>query len=354
MSLLFLLASLGLSQKCSEYSCKSAATQFLPGQCIQSIPLESDTEKILLAFCTDQYHSYCPPANMNASCQLPPQQPTINIAGIDEPCTFDINCLDGICVDSKCTVLPDLNGQCQRDTQCPVGQYCNSACAPQVGLNGACTRDEMCKNNLGCHQGLCTNYFTINTTDELNECINNENYLCESGACRAVNGLSYCIPIMASPNPLPISCYYDDQCTINGTFGDNTNFTTSCTCGYNGFGFASCGLAPGDQGYLNYTKSMNKWLNSQNVSLCHTTRRTNLECIKHYWNYTNFVTLAYTKEYALNYPEIVYNDNCVKDIYQTYYWKLKQMLDDISNNNNNHHKKSDGIILAAIIGLFYF
>lgn len=346
--LIFLLGHLGLSQKCNEYSCKSSSSQFLPGQCIQSAP-GPITLKMTLTICTDLYHSYCPPVLSNATCQLPPQQSYINIAAVGETCQFDENCLDSICQSGICTGI-GIRAPCQRDTQCEVGLYCNVTCLSQVNLGDQCVRDEMCANNFGCYKGLCTKYFTIPESETIDYCTDNENYLCTSGACREIDGISYCAPASKSEAALPISCFFDDMCIINQPIGPASNFTTSCLCGYNGFGFASCGLAPGDGIYLNYTKAINQWLSSTNITNCHTTRRTDLSCIVNYWDYANYTTLAYFQSYALGYSETVFNDDCVKNVYKSYYWGLQKQYNALGQPSNP--LKSAGFLIG-LVSYFY-
>ena len=336
MFLIFYLLSPVISQLCAQYSCKSSTVSFPPGQCISSS--QQITQRISLSICTDQYHYYCPPDLSNTTCQLPPSTPSTNIASVGEPCTFDENCLDSICVQGICSGLP-ANSSCSEDTQCGVGLYCNNICLPQTLLNSPCHRDEMCANSLGCFENKCVNYFILQGFTELENCVNNENFLCATGACFESEGSFYCLPsidtqtALKTPanNPLPADCSEDDDCLL--VFDEGLNDTSRCSCGFNGFGSSFCGLFPGDQAFVNYTQFVNAWVNSENITKCHTARRTNLNCIKNYWNYPSFVSLAYFQAFAHKYPEVVYNDDCVKNIYQPYFWNLQQQYQQIQQNN---------------------
>ena len=209
----------------------------------------------------------------------------------------------------------------------------------------------MCQNNYGCYQGICTAYYTVDGLQQVDTCTENENYLCKSGACRNVGGSNYCLQSSKSAAALPISCIFDDDCTVNEAVGSDSNYTTYCTCGFNGFGFASCGLAPGDTIYVNYTSAMSYWLSSTNVTNCHTTRRSDLGCIRNFWSYENFTTLAYYQAYTTLYAQTVYNDDCVKNVFQAYFWGLQNQFNSIQEKNNS--RKSVAQVLIAMLTIFY-
>ena len=345
----FLLAlAFTYASPCIQYSCKSHFNSFPPGQCLQSI-MTPNNLSIALKVCMDEYISYCPPVLSNATCSLPPSSPTVNIAVIGEPCQLDENCLDSLCTHGFCMGL-GANKPCQRDTQCNVGFFCSGVCTAQLAANNSCIRDEMCMNNFACQSGICTTYYSVPAQAEVLSCINNENFLCTSGACRVINGQNKCVTNSTSGQALPISCGYDSQCLIVLDADLKENYTTGCTCAQNGLGVHFCGLAPGDQVYLNYSIAMKKWLGSKQVNSCHTTRRTNLNCVQTYWDYEDYVTLGYFMMYALNYPIYQYSDNCVQKVYQKTFRNLQEQYLEIVNKS----KTSGAIMTAVIISLFYF
>jgi hypothetical protein len=141
-------------------------------------------------------------------------------------------------------------------------------------------------------------------------------------------------------------CFYDDECTA--LLEPGSNFYTKCLCSQNGYGYLMCSLAPGDDIYMNYTRFLGKWMNSKAINKCHTTRRTNLNCVKAYWDYQDYVSLAYFQTYTLNYTQFNNSDSCVKNIYQNSFWQLQAEYLSFTVE-----KESSALILALGISLFY-
>ncbi|OMJ76337.1 hypothetical protein SteCoe_24323 [Stentor coeruleus] len=344
LALLTILISSAYALNCTQLSCRSAYDDFEVNQCMKANDGINGLE-LALQICNDQFYSFCPTTIGNNTCQLPPQQPKVNIAAAGEPCALDINCIDGTCENGICNSLYSQGWSCQRDTQCGVGFYCETTCKPQVPSGEICSRDEMCVNSCGCFLGVCKNYFTIGNYSIIPSCNDGQNFLCESGACIMYNGNFICLP----QNKLNVSspfCYYDSECTA--LLEPGINFNTKCLCAQNGYGYLMCSLAPGDDIYMNYTNILGKWVNSKVISKCHTTRRTNLNCVKAYWDYQDYVTLAYFQAYALNYTQFNNSDSCVKNIYQSSFWRLQAEYFSFTKN-----KESGGLILALGISLFY-
>jgi Dickkopf N-terminal cysteine-rich region len=338
------------SLRCPQYSCTSFYNPLSAGQCIQSVKV-NENQVLTLGVCQGLYYTYCPPVLTNATCQLPPSSPSVNYVSAGEPCALDENCLDTKCINGRCAGFGPGTA-CTRDTQCEVGLYCNQTCLTQLTEGKQCSRDEMCTNNYACHNGLCAPYFSLKGAANLSSCTDNINLLCDSGVCDTNANNSYCVPGTIQSDELGSSCYYDNQCFINVTNDDySINYSTKCQCGYNGFGISFCGLAPGDEIYVNYTNSMKSWLSSTNATFCHTTRRTDLECIKYYLPYDSYVTLAYYQAYALQYAQILYNDECVKNIFQTNYWNL---LQEFNNLGPGTPSQSYGAVLVSLLSILYF
>lgn len=338
--------------KCIEYSCKSAFQDFKPGQCVASSQSdESFNTSISLSICNDLYFNYCPPILVDAYCQLPPQSPTTNIAYIGEPCNFDENCVDSICVEGTCFGL-DVKSSCQSDFQCNTGLYCDGVCTEQVelGMNcdGVCTeqvdlgdtckRDEECLNSLTCLSGKCSKYLSVDPYSVIDECEDGINYQCSTGGCFVYNNVKYCLPQVKSTNKGSEYCLFDSDCSVPLNDGKITSYNTQCKCSQNGYATMTCSLAPGDSVFLNYIKQLKNWIKSSEISLCHTTQRLSINCIKSKWDYKNYITFAYFQEYALNYSSYKYSDSCVQTIYQSYFKSLSlafKSLDDTSDESSD-------------------
>ena len=288
--------------KCVEYSCKSAFQEFEPDQCVSSSQSdESFNTTISLSICTDLYFSYCPPVLVNASCQLPPQSPTTNIAYIGEPCYLDENCIESICVDGGCLGV-GFQSQCTSDLQCNAGLYCSGLCLEQVGLGYGCSRDEECLNTLTCLSRKCSPYLSVEPYSVVDNCDDGVNLQCSTGGCFVYSGVNYCLPQVKSTSKGSGYCLSDEDCTVPLNDGKITSYNSQCGCSQNGYATMTCSLAPGDSIFLSYIKQLKNWLSSSGISSCHTTQRLSTNCIESHWDYKNYITFAYFQEYALNYP----------------------------------------------------
>ncbi|OMJ69899.1 hypothetical protein SteCoe_32245 [Stentor coeruleus] len=320
-------------------SCRSSFDSFSPSQCMKST-LGPNGVEISLEICNDPYYSYCPQTLGNNTCQLPPQEPIIDISAPGEPCNLDINCIDGVCQDNFCQALFQSGWSCIRHTQCQVGYYCDEVCKPQVPVNNICTEDIMCANNCGCYEGICVTYFSIDALMKISSCQNGENFLCKSAACYEYNENYICLP-QSKLNATSLFCYFGNECTAELQPG--VNFYTKCSCSQNGYGSLMCSLAPGDQIYMEYTNALKNWVNSSMITKCHTTRRMNLQCIKAYWEWEDYVTLAYFQNYALNYTMFNSSDSCVKNVFQSSFWQIEAEYESLKKNKYS-------IALGLVVG----
>lgn len=334
--------------QCYEYSCKSAFEAFEPNQCIySSISDESFNLSLSLSVCTDLYFSYCPPVLENATCQLPPQAPVVNTSYIGDPCFLDENCIDSICINSTCIGL-SANSPCTSDTQCNVGLYCDKTCVPQVGLGQNCLRDEGCLNNLTCLSGKCSSYLSIQPYSPVDICEDLVNFQCSSGGCFTNNGVNYCLPVVKSSSKGAGYCLNDENCAVSLNDGKITSYNTQCKCSQNGYATMTCSLATGDSIFVNYIKQLNNWLNSKQISSCHTTQRMSLDCIKSRWDYKNYITFAYFQEYALNYTTYKYSDSCVQSIYQSNFKSLSEAYELLYSSSSDSNDFSQILTILPI------
>ena len=343
--LILIFLQLSSSKLCADYECSSLPLGSL-NQCINKVGYT-----YYLSLCTAEYYSYCPPSYSDAFCGLPPVPSDINIAVPGEPCEFDRNCLDSLCNNLFC-VGSTVNSQCTAHTQCDVGLYCrfsDNTCQTQKLSGAACATDEECVNSNGCSKQVCTPYFTVPSSTPISSCNGGVSFLCSSGVCHDILATSYCVPQIRSSGALPLSCLNDGDCQISSSVGPlKESYSTGCECGYNGFGDSYCNLAPGDPLYVNYTAAMQQWLSSSNVTLCHTTARTDLKCIQAHWNSTYFVQLAYYQAAVNNYPLVQGNDDCVQQTFTSEYWIAKANFDAMNPENP---QKGWGRVLTLGLGL---
>ena len=116
--MLFLLFQLTAGILCPKYECYDFESQ-ISDQCINQVGAFYQ-----LSLCNDEYFSYCSPNYEDTFCDLPPTTPDINTAYPGEPCTYDRNCLNGICESGVCQGQP-FNSLCDSDEECGVGLFCN-------------------------------------------------------------------------------------------------------------------------------------------------------------------------------------------------------------------------------------
>mmetsp|Transcript_28047 Transcript_28047/g.27734 ORF Transcript_28047/g.27734 Transcript_28047/m.27734 type:complete len:336 (+) Transcript_28047:78-1085(+) len=327
--------------------CTSAEVPLDAGQCVYY-----NNSQYSLSPCEDQRISYCNPQAHpeNVSCTIPPQSPTVNIAYPGEPCQFDINCVQSICLKGICKGLP-INSACTQDAQCDVGLFCfSSKCSPQIAIGQpGCTKDSQCVNNAGCNidTGTCVAYLSFPPGTILSSCTNNYNPLCSSQACATVQGKNYCQAQVKSLNSLPAYCTDSSNCPAYFDIAIGAQVNTQCICGLNGFGDSFCSLAPGDEPYLNSTLWLTKWYTSKAINMCHTSMRTGKLCMQTYWDYDSYTAFQYFAAYSQNYPLYQFNDQCVRNIYTNAFWELEeQYMKSIQPTDND----DNSAVIAAIGG----
>mmetsp|Transcript_14071 Transcript_14071/g.14130 ORF Transcript_14071/g.14130 Transcript_14071/m.14130 type:complete len:134 (+) Transcript_14071:597-998(+) len=97
-------------------------------------------------------------------------------------------------------------------------------------------------------------------------------------------------------------------------------FYSDCMCGMNPEGASYCTLFPGDLIYAHLITVITNWINSEMSDRCNTVRRLSTYCISQFWDKPNSeeLFLYYYRTYF--YPYIQGNDNCIKDIFTSFYW----------------------------------
>ena len=121
--------------------------------------------------CAPGYH--CPGARKypdivkSYSCeQVPEDSDYIELAKFcmdqlpGEPCNFDEHCRSRICKKHVCVGV-EVGLACTKHADCDVGLFCsNSKCTLLKGLGESCSENFECKNDAGCMDGKCVEYFT--------------------------------------------------------------------------------------------------------------------------------------------------------------------------------------------------
>ena len=203
---------------------------------------------------------------------------------LNEPCEFDIDCINGhTCIDNKCVLLRKIGEKCEKDSNCIL--------------------------SAGCHNLKCTEYFSLND----GEIVNQDNYFndglsfCKGGT--AINGK--CITLKLN-NPKKPCDKKKNICTYsyneNGT-SKNLTLIDNCVCGYNIDGLSYCKLGGGDTNYTRFIKNKMEYL--KNTDNCHTIEHgINNVChfdegLEAYFHFLNYELWALYNYQLYNAPECV-------------------------------------------------
>ncbi|OMJ86716.1 hypothetical protein SteCoe_11725 [Stentor coeruleus] len=323
MLLMFLL-SFASSLTCKNYYCKLQSEVFYPKQCISQSksgyslnPCKNYSKYSVTPFCQ--------PSSWNSTCAAEPAEVTSNVAWPGESCKVDQNCIYGMCIKGFCNAQ-NLGMNCSVSDQCNPGLYCKSnKCAFQIEANNpGCTSDYDCINGAGCNNGICVNYFSINLSTPLSNCINNENLLCPNITCGMKSDKNYYCG--GGVNSNTNACTSSNECVSSVDKILQVTFNSQCACTLGNPAKSLCTLMPSDINYTIYQQNMMNWINSNNVRKCNSVRRFNDQCISQHWD--DYEELLFSKYNVLLYPGIVGNDQCTKEIFNTYYWKLYNELND--------------------------
>jgi hypothetical protein len=332
---------------CSSFSCASISGGLLTQTCIYQ---EGSTYD--LSICSDEYYYYCPPNLNNTVCTLPPTVSDINISYPGEPCTYDRNCLNSVCNSGTCQGV-GLNAQCVDSSQCSPGFYCNNTCKNLAELDYSCLNqykqndDSLCQYKLACHNGLCTKLSSLPSGTVVETCNNNINLMCVSSYCITnSSNINICVDKTQTNGTVPKQCTYNGDCLVGS---GNMIYSTICSCGYNPYANSYCGLASGDEDFVNLVSLMNQWLTSTNVTKCNTKRRLEPACINKYASQNLAINLTYFYQNYINYPNIQENDQCIKTIYTSDYWNAYQAY---ISQFTPKPKSSHALVLAIVPFLY--
>jgi len=341
--LALLPAALGLS--CYKYQCSN-----LDGN--TCISYANNTYSIDPCSSSNEYCPLTAPGSTEPSTctKLTPTTGSKSYPG--EPCSNSTDCVYGNCTAHECF---NGNTTCTLDTQCNPGHYCsNGLCTTQLAVNATgCTSETSCVNNAFCDfnqtQSKCIAYYTLPALTPVAYCKASINPACQSGYCASdTTGSQYlCTPTLESFFRIPAACTDSSNCRAVAL--PSSNFTTNsivteCSCGYNSYANAYCGLFNGDSPAQNYISQLKAWISSSEIKECNTARRFESDCYDAFWDKSNADKLTLYKTYTQNYPFLVDNSDCVKATYTSFYWSLDSTPDNDDDDS--------AAWLAATLGLF--
>lgn len=274
---------------------------------------------------------YLNPCDPDYSCQIgfetsyciPTVEMPTALSYPGEPCKKTLDCKYGHCKYGYCQGKEEKKS-CSLDAECSPGLYCKTGTCTQLLSVGQspCITDFDCVNSAGCLSGTCVSYFSLQNGATISQCSGQVSYFCQSGTCWQ----NQCIEALISSNPIPTPCQDYTTCTSNIT-RNGMIFYSDCICGNNQYGTRYCSLFAGDDYYFLFLSSMGNWLSSEVSGLCNTVRRFDSNCIKQFWDKPNYQELMLYYFKTNYYPQIQENDDCVRDIYTSFYWNL---IEDIT------------------------
>lgn len=142
---------------------------------------------------------------------------------------------------------------CYSHIDCGVGNYCHSddkVCIKLEIKETFCNSDFMCKNNHGCYQGKCTDYYSLPLGTNMNDTVSEfKEKLCITDSIK--NGKCYGKYYASDMNPDSngmVECGFNSDSECKYIDSENYYFTEKCNCGYNKEGKGYCNRA--FDGYL--------------------------------------------------------------------------------------------------------
>jgi len=152
-------------------------------------------------------------------------------------------------------------------------------CQPllQLGETGiTCTDSNECVLGAGCHKGTCIEIMSLPNGTVLEECTEDQNFLCQSMMCKSSGGWSSeyeCAPAHALNGQAPYPCGSNDDCE------SSDGITGTCECGKNEAGQSYCLPMNGDPEAIAYFTALKKFLQgTPAILLCHSDRRYMMSC----------------------------------------------------------------------------
>ena len=279
-------------------------------------------------------NSYCP-TNFSGSfsaCQLPTPSPTPSLPYIGESCNSTHSCLQGECLNERCTGLA-AGMKCVNNTVCDAGLRCSQGKCSELMKEGSwgCTSDVDCEVQSGCNFingrffGLCTHYYSLLTGSQATDCTSGRSNLCHSTYCKPQTfspyPLYFCIEAPVLERGIAVPCTDDRDC-----YGLSKPwlYEGKCRCGRNPQGTAYCDVFAGDLPGLNVRNTLRDIMQNSTAT-CHTTRRLTAPCYS-VLSPLLATQLTHQQLFFTHYPLLQNNDKCVQSIYTDFYWSNPSFL----------------------------
>mmetsp|Transcript_4832 Transcript_4832/g.9029 ORF Transcript_4832/g.9029 Transcript_4832/m.9029 type:complete len:363 (+) Transcript_4832:302-1390(+) len=343
---------------CPSYSCGNK-NAFSDGQCVIA---NTTSNTLMIQPCKGNLACNTTDAVDNFYCVAPaPVIAANNTLYPGEHCSYAYQCKNNYnCTNGYCSGVA-LDGDCLDSEECAPGLRCNpdsATCTATLNIGeSGCYNEFDCMNGAGCNKnasastGTCVAYYSLNINANVSNCNDDTktSSLCSTGSCEVYSALGtegYCISAIKSPS-LQKTCTLDSDCY--GVSG-NITATGTCSCGYNVNGNAYCDLFPGDSEYTKYISLLVKYFHNAKVnSVCNVMARLNDDCIQQALSVDEYYFLKQYEYASQYYPEIQYNDACVKATYNSYYWDLVNNNNDIDDDDDDDSAGLLALVAAAYL-----
>jgi hypothetical protein len=232
-------------------------------------------------------------------------------------CSTAEDCLSNICEGGIC--INKDGDACEEHSQCPAGRGCigengRKQCKDLLTEGtGPCSSDYDCKRHLGCYNGICTKYFSLEDGSSLISVSKVREplplSLCKSGfefegSCASLKRIS-------------THCTSSNECRYELN-GKETFSSDYCECGYSNDGKKYCKLGSEDPESKDFISKAIQFLQSNDN--CHTLERSG-QC-NYYKKYpdtflqTTLTGQVYSNSYKLilDYHKYEKTDDCTKAV----------------------------------------
>ena len=219
-----------------------------------------------------------------------------------ESCTTDNICMRGNyndigeCKNGYCSGHLE-NDICKSNSDCNLGLFCNETieiCQKLKDVGEYCTNQYECKNNLGCMNNTCFEYYSIDEGIYLqkkgSKAFKN---LCKYGQVDERNGRClgklkyYNVDSSKIDSNGFVRCEIGELCNYTSGGDEKNIISKPCECGFNKYGYSYCPLSH-DYNIKNWEKYFNIRKNYYSEG-CYTLKR--YDCI----NYDNYDEINYYK-----------------------------------------------------------
>lgn len=298
---------------CHKFRCKLSSQNFSPDTCVY---YDARNNTDWLNPCNKGYCQTFYPET-NATCT---SEPRTRYRFPGHKCISNLECFSQRCINGICKGA-ELGQDCSSTADCDPELQCkNKSCIIPAGPGEPCNGNGQCEFGYECgynssSPSICIPYFSHPGDSPVLVC--DMEYICESGYC-IFGDIGYqCANGVRSAKKVPTECESHGDCmSADGRFGGY------CECGYNDRAQGYCNLFGDDSLYRNYVRKNMEWAKSGLGRMCNILTVFSSECVESYWDRQNYKEWEFYKQLAKNYPKLVNNDECVKQIYTSKFWNL--------------------------------